>query len=465
MKKIRFYDNAGNVLIPEGVSGGMSIQNDIDLLPKNAKIYITSALLTPNAETNTISPLTSSKNVVGNLNLEDVTLRFESDSMNFTDYIEIAYQGATSIAAPKKGFTIDTKKKHRFGTWIKMDSFHLKGYFTDWMHCRDLVCNRLYEQIMRSHITGIRPFDSANNFDNDYRQRVDVGAMCHIDGFPVELYINDVYWGLYSLNIKKNRDNYLLKKADTAQIQIEMADFTNLNSNFNWSTVEIRNPKSDSGNKSFTEGAEPNLGEVKTSWTNFMSFMNALTEGTSKELIETHLNIQSFIDSLLLADLACVWDSFVHNSLFTTWNGVQYSILMYDMDLTWGIENDFKTTYPQGNALVSATYRTFYRNTADIPSSRSNTMNLCVWFPKLLSIYATEINARYAELRKSIFTLQNVIGLFDTLTRDIGFNVYKDDLTRWDYPSYTDISDGVERIADWLKQRLAYLDEKYGYSI
>lgn len=454
-KKIIQLKNAnGENVYPIGSADVIS-NGDVRL----PQVRITSSLLTPHADTNIIDGLNASKNKVAcSINLIGKDISFEDDGV-------IAYQGATSINAPKKGFAIDTDHKHRFGNWIEMDSFHLKGYYTDWTHCRDLICNRIYEQIMRSHISKIRPFNIANNFgDGNYKQMVDGGAMCHIDGFPVELYINDVYWGLYSWNIKKNRNNYLQKKSDVQHIQIEMAEFTNLNSNFSWSTTEIRNPKSDSGNSSFPEGAEPNPGEVKTSWTAFMTFMNSITTSTTKESIEAHLNVQSFIDSLLLADFACVWDSFTHNSLYTTWDGTIYSILMYDMDLTWGIENDLQTTYPQGNALVSATYRTFYRNTADTPSSRSNTMNLCVWFPKLLTIYATEINARYAELRKSVFTLQNVIRLFDELTREIGSDVYKNDLDRWTYPSYTDINDGTERIVSWLTERITYLDNKYNYS-
>lgn len=422
------------------------------------RVHIISENLTPHADTNIIDGLNTTKNEV------PCTIKLVGKDISFEDTGVIAYQGATSINAPKKGFSIDTDKKHRFSTWVEMDSFHLKAYYTDWTHCRDLVCNRIYEQMMGLHISDTRPFMIANDFDNDYRQCVDGGAMCHVDGFPCELYINNVYWGLYSWNIKKNRDNYLQSKKNTNHIQLEMAKFTNLNRNFSWTTVEIRNPKSDSGNSSFEEGVEPNAGEVKTSWTNFINFMNGITANTSKASIEEHLNIDSFIDSLLLADMACIWDSFVHNSLFTTWDGVIYSILMYDMDLTWGIENDFQTIYPQGNALVSSTYRTFYRNTTDTINALSSVMKYCSWFPVLISIYSNEISSRYAELREHIFTEENIVRVFDKLTQEIGYDVYKDDLKRWTYPSYTDIVDGTKRVAEWVKQRIVYLDNKYNYN-
>lgn len=456
MKKkiIQLKTNSGENVYP--ISNNDTVNNADVRLPR---VYIISENLIPHADTNIIDGLNTIKNEV------PCTIKLVGKDISFEDTGVIAYQGATSINAPKKGFSIDTNKKHRFSTWVEMDSFHLKAYYTDWTHCRDLVCNRIYEQMMNLHIFNPRPFMIANDFNNDYRQCIEGGAMCHIDGFPCELYINDVYWGLYSWNIKKNRDNYLQNKKNTNHIQLEMAEFTNLNSNFSWTTVEIRNPKSDSGNSSFEEGVEPNAGEVKTSWTNFINFMNSITINTSKVSIEEHLNITSFIDSLLLSDMACIWDSFVHNSLFTTWDGIIYSILLYDMDLTWGVENDFKTTYPQGNALVSPTYRTFYRNTTDAINNRSSVIKYCSWFSILINIYSNEINSKYAELRKHIFTEENIVSVFNKLTQEIGYDVYKNDLTRWTYPSYTDINDGTKRVAEWVKQRLSYLDNKYNYNI
>lgn len=369
---------------------------------------------------------------------------------------EIAYQGNTSLQMPKKGFTLTFSDKHRFNKWIEMDEYHCKGYYSDWLHCRDLMANKILEQVILTRPQNARrSYQFNNDFDaNDYEILVDSGALCHVDGFPVELYINDSYWGLYSLNIKKERDNYKLKKSNTNHIQIEAANDTSYGnaSSFDWGNVEIRNPKTDSGNEEFAEGATPNDGEVKTAWIDFLTKLNAIDQSsTTKENLQEFLNVQDWIDNILLCWLLNHTDNWSKNTLYTTWDATHWSPLLYDMDNTFGIVDI------TGGSVKPYNYDTFghkaYGN--------------CPWLSKIENILADDIKTRYAELRdKGIFSAENVDNLVTEWVKSVGADVYKDDTERWSYPGLgngTSFIDSQYRMVKWISDRLGYLDEKYEY--
>lgn len=387
-----------------------------------------------------------------------IKCRFK-DKTIYEENGEIAYQGSSSLAMPKKGFTLTFSEKHRFKDWIEMDEYHCKGYYSDWLHCRDLLANKILEQVILTRPQNARRSYQFNNnkFEaNDFEFLVDSGALCHVDGFPIELYINDSYWGLYSLNIKKERDNYKLKKDDIDHIQIEASTDVSYGSasSFNWGGVEIRCPKSDSGNEEFVENATPNDGEVKTAWIGFLTNLNAIDEGsTTKENLEAFLNLQDWIDNILVCWFLNHTDNWSKNTLYTTWDaGLHWSPLLYDMDNTFGIVDI------TGGSVKPYNYNTF----------EHKAYTNCPWLSKIETILSIEIKSRYAELRKKgIFTSENVDNLVTSWVKEVGTDVYKDDTERWSYPGLGNggsFIDSHYRIFRWISDRLGYLDEKYGYT-
>lgn len=422
------------------------------------KVFISSDSITISG--NTINGLTTSKNEV------NCKILITSADGNIYDDGKIAYQGNTSLLDPlilKKGFTLDFNKKHRFKNWREYDSFHLKGYYSDWTHARDLICNRILEAMYNTREeSDRRPYMGFNGFTPNWYANTDVSILCHIDGFPVELYINDTYWGLYSLNIKKSRDNYLLSKNNVNHIQVEAADdMTYTTSGLDWTKLEIRNPKSDSGNTSFEEGVEPNDGEVKTAWVNFISYLTSITLNTTKADLESHLNMREFIDSMLFYDFVRDADSWCKNTLYTTWDGgTHWAPLIYDLDVTLGIN----TIYGDSAAPYNS----------DNNAGKANTR--CPWLPIIRTIFTTELESRYAELRqKGIFTWEFVTKLLDDFTKEVGYDAYKRDIARWPgYPSLgnprqeggvsNNFYESTTRICTFIKKRLTYLDGVYHYN-
>ena len=370
----------------------------------------------------------------------------------------IEYQGNTSLQMPKKGFAFTFSEKHRFKNWIEMDEYHCKGYYSDWIHCRDLLANKILEQVILTRPQNARRSYQFNNNkfeENDFEFLVDSGALCHVDGFPVELYINNGYWGLYSLNIKKERDNYKLKKDDVDHIQIEASEDTAYTPSFDWTKVEIRCPKSDSGNTEFADNVTPKDGEVKAAWIGFLTNLNAIDEvGTSKENLEGFLNLQDWIDNILVCWFLNHTDNWSKNTLYTSWDaGVHWSPLLYDMDNTFGIVDI------TGASAKPYNYNTFAHKA----------YGNCPWLSKIETILSEDIKNRYAKLRKKgIFAAENVDNLITSWVKEVGTDVYKDDTERWSYPGLGNtvaaFIDSQYRMVKWISDRLGYLDEKYDYT-
>ena len=450
-----------------GGGGGGAQAIDMGLPRDLPKVYIESELLTVVKDgqgnpTNQILPLTTSKNEVGDLDAGDVTIRVESDSVNFTDAIVIAYQGQSSLTAAKKNFSIDCKHKHRFGKWLPMDGFHLKGYNSDWLHIRDIMANRIYEQMLQSRAPEIRrPFCAANDFsEHDVALLAESAVLCHIDGWPCELYINGDYWGIYSINLKKHRSNYHLGKSDVQNIQIDPNWQTMTPAGWNWRLAEVRNPKSDSGNTEFVEGTVPNPGEVRTWMETALTRLASITSGTSLDSLRTWMNVDNWVDVILFEQFIGGWDVFNRNNLYTTWDGNHLSVLPYDHDGSFGIglsSTSGTTDHVGGDVVIAPSYDVFTR-----------AYTYCPWLSPLLSVLRPLLAARYKELRdQGIFSAENVKSQANAWTMQIGFDAYKKDLDRWIYEGYgasalnPGFYDSTNRIVDWINSRIGYLDSIY----
>ena len=86
------------------------------------------------------------------------------------------------------------------------------------------------------------------------------------------------------------------------------------------------------------------------------------------------------------------------------------------------------------------------------------------FWQKIRAVYLNDIQARYAELRKSIFTVNNVYHTFRDINSKYSAEMYQAEFDTWvDLPSKNITS--LTQILDWSTNRLTYLDTKYNYSI
>lgn len=430
-------------------------------------------------------------------------------------------QGNSSLGMPKKnaGFDIfaDTWDGKTFtlkiGNWIPQDSFHLKAYYADYFvgvcpigyklfnqitATRDIFSNRDWKKVFLPSKTTIGTGCRAMNGEDD-KYSLDNDARCFPDGFPCIVYLNGEFYGIYSWQLKKHRDNYMMSKKNPLHIHLDgvlnnerLFGANGDSSKIGWidtgdTGFEIRNPKPKKKKDGWaltcidgtTYDADTNMKEiisqdsslydstneshVKTNQTkqailqlstyitelNQMESSSATSEAIKLRLSEM-FDIQSFIDYLVFSDITSNYDGFAKNWQWITYNGNKWFVEPYDLDGIFGWSG-WNEISPTGNR---------YGNDKGIPSG---------W---IIQYYQEELEARYKELRDlSIIDSRNILNIFRSWIAAIGTDNYQKNHDKWPndrehyYAAPVETHyDNIYRISNWLDMRIAKCDTIYNYN-
>ena len=419
-------------------------------------------------------------------------------------------QGNSSMGFIKKNVAIDLcddewigddTPKVRIGNWVPQDSFHMKAYYTDFFRGVGAVAYKLYDQIVRTRGNMYdRPWKKAlldmskigtttksigNSYVGNYSLLTDTGARCFPDGFPVAVYFKDKFYGIFSFQLKKHRDNYHMNKST--------AENVHLDGNISWGTLwngtiqwkegddgfEVRNPKglyAIGGNKydadikqeeiagetevnSWIEAGQlPNgnpidskikkslllTSKVKKYIQNFAQTLLKVKEAETtynssakgeddlkalKKVFESYYDIDNLIDYIIVSDIIRNKDGFGKNWQWFTYDGIKWWVGLYDCDISFGADNS------QGNKSAVPL-------NAHLSSSKGNPMGFVV------SYYNSELESRYKELSDNgVITSSNIFSFIKDWTMRIGTDFFEEEYKKWsDSPC---CSDSIVRSEYW----------------
>ena len=132
--------------------------------------------------------------MVNKSDIRNISVRYESDSVNFKGYAMLKIQGASSLVYNKKNYNITLYKDNQHLSKLKVDfgwgghsKYCLKANWIDKTHSRNIVTANIAAKVQKKY--GL--FEDTPNYGL-------------IDGYPIEIYINDEFLGLYTLNIPKD---------------------------------------------------------------------------------------------------------------------------------------------------------------------------------------------------------------------------------------------------------------------
>ena len=360
-------------------------------------------------------------------------------------------QGSSSMGYEVKNQAIDITdgSEIKFGNWVAQDSFHLKKYYIDSFRGQCIVAYHLMEEVYQTRLySERRPWSYALNSATDKEGTSDMksdfesGALGHPDGFPIIVYLNGVYQGLYTWNLKKHRDNYFCNKKKSSNIILDgvLSDDYFWKGNIDWTQFEIRNPKGlkDINGNDYNGDIPLELSDtdklskqVKSFIQHLASAKNNLKSNKTKEEFEKYFNVQMFIDYWVVSQYIYNFDGFAKNWIWCTWDGYHWCPTLYDTDSIWGMNF-------QGSGVYS-------RGLTEICSGGCTSI--------LYELYKEEIEARYKELRsKDILSVNNIVHLLTEWLGQIGYENLKDDLNHLpETPSYrkSNINEGWEIYELW----------------
>lgn len=418
-------------------------------------------------------------------------------------------QGNSSLYFIKKNVSIDfcddewigdDTPKVRIGNWVPQDSFHMKAYYTDFFRGVGAVSYKLYDQIVRTRGNMYdRPWKKAlldkskigtttkslgNPYVGDYELLTDTGARCFPDGFPVAVYLNGEFYGIFSFQLKKHRDNYHMDKSTAEHVHLDGTINYNIlwNGTIVWGTgdngFEVRNPKNlyaIGGNKYDADIKQEEIAgeeevnawiaagqlpdgtvisskikknlqrtaKVKKYIQDFANTINTIKAAAStyessskteehlkafKAVFEKYYDVENLIDYIIVSDLLKNSDGFGKNWQWFTYDGIKWWCGLYDCDVSFG-------AHFQGN------------QTTNVLSSHFNgSINMPNGY--IVKYYTTELNARYKYLADlGIASTNNIFGLLQDWCMRIGTDFFKEEYKKWaDSPC---IADSIVRSEYW----------------
>ena len=351
------------------------------------------------------------------------------------------WQGNSSLSYPKKNFTIklyqdETKAKKKkvdvgFGNQSK---YVLKANYIDHSHARNIVCARLWGDIVNS-----RP--NKDEIPQELLNSPNNGA---IDGFPIKLYMNGVYQGLYTWNVPK--DGWMMGMSDKNPNHAILCADGNNNGNMNvkYSTQFRRttNFQEDTVGEWTIEfpDADKFSDNLKTSFNNLLTFVSTSNDEDFVAHLSDYANVQSLIDYYIFAYIISGLDMLGKNMIMCTFDGTHWFASAYDLDSTFGI-------FYTGAKYVPATYR--------CPEDYQETNSL-LW-QRMEKLFADAIRERYFALRSNVLSVTNVICRFEEFTDLISQDLYNEDVSIYSgIPSAS--TNNIRQIRNYYNQRCTYVD-------
>lgn len=367
----------------------------------------------------------------------------------------VSWQGTSSLVYAVKNYKIklrdanDAKVKYSpFKDGIEESTFCLKADYMDSSHANNTVTAQL---INDAYTEKVPP------------QKINSKVRTTINGFPIQLYINDEFQGIYNFNLDKgceasfgldtnqfpkclsyevaaNTDNsagafYKYKSNSSSNGLTEIKYFER---DFELRYPEVRN----------TEDGTDNYAEL----IRLVNWVSDADDTTFKNEIDQYFNKDYLLTYFVQVMMLAMVDNLGKNMMLTTWDGVIWYPQFYDLDTLLGLDN---TGYLKFDSDV------------EMDASIFNTSNSQLWV-KVQRVFADEIKAKYADLRNTLYTFDNFVKYYYTnQINKIGALQYNQDMkTKYiDHEEYIHMLHGSrwEHSKKWLQERILYLDTLWDY--
>lgn len=352
--------------------------------------------------------------------------------------LEYAIKNYNIDLIDEEGNSVDVKMKE---DWPSHDSYHIKANMVDSSHAFNLGIAKLLPTIYTEPHPGI-----INNPDK--------GIKYAIDGFPVTCFHNGKFHGLYTFNLKQHRKVFGMDKNSTTQFMYRaeensamgaaaFRDSSNFSIEQEW---EERHPK-----------RPPGTGVDHIEFRRLINFVKDSSDAVFVRDLPRYFNKNYLLDYYLICYTFGGIDSLGKNMTLCTWDavgdksGIWYP-MFYDMDTFFGFDN-------KGELVWGPDVR--------CPEDY-NTSGSLLW-ERVGKLLASDIRARYAQLRRGGLNLQNVLNVLrGEIIDPIGEMFYNMDATD-KYLSqgakylYMAKGNRVQHLERWLKARFLYVDSMFGF--
>ena len=349
--------------------------------------------------------------------IRDISFRYEDGDKVTEGFATLKVQGNSSLKYDKRNFTIKlysdeahTDKKNMNVGWGRQNEYCLKANWIDKTHARNIVTANLAADVQSRY--GVLT-NTPNN-----------GLM---DGFPIEVYGNGEFYGLYTLNIPKDDWAFGLDKENPNHILF---------------CSELYGPSN-----LFHEPLDPEAWELEVGadeayayekLSELIDFVRNSSDEEFREQFSDHFNMDSALNYYVVMDFALLNDNRAKNMLLLTYDAQHWYLCLYDMDTSWGAKFDGLSLYDY--AVEPVIY---------------SISNLYV---RMENVFSTELAQRYFELKEDILNKESVMSRFEAFRDRIPEADFRKEQEKWgsDIPGFD-----YDQIEAFMDTMIPYLDNKY----
>ncbi len=365
---------------------------------------------------------------------------YDDGELQFECTVQIRIQGASSAGYAKKNYSIklinSDGSKHKVELsdgWGKEFKYCMKANWVDYSQARNVVSAQLFGDVIR-----------ARQVQDELSDLVNGGA---IDGFPIVVYNNGDFLGLYTMNIPKDKWMFDMKDSDEKNQAIVMGDqwgksvamkepITNITKNWTYSNFwELE----------FASNEESTI-DNSTDWVahSLNNLINFVINNDGQDFIDgisQYADVDKCIDSMIYTFFICADDNVSKNVLWVTYDGTHWFSSMYDMDGTWGLKWNGQIAFNENHLLIN----------------NLNIENYNLMWQKLYKNFYTRIVERYLEMRQGPLSYENIEKRFTEFDAKIPDMVFDAEQERWPgVPSHNE--NNIEQILDFARKRIAKMD-------
>lgn len=367
-------------------------------------------------------------------------------------------QGASSVGNPKKNYTLNLDKDFEaFRGYGKNHKYVIKANYGDPSQSLNVVGARLWGSIRNTHKhvdTGILNTNGDLLVDNNGNRIVAEtdpqlsigGTYGAVDGFPIGVYINNQYWGLYTFNIPK--DDWMAKMPKKSKNRYAIIDTI-------WTPqgafLKETNLKDDQMELQFCSTKDTTWAKESVNELIRAVIAHYDTADAFNAAVGPLLDIDSAIDYYIYSVLVNNDDGIFRNYLLQTFDGKKWYFAAYDLDSIFGRTPDFLEHMPAKSDT---------NDWRDHGVTFENVTNANRLMYQLWKFYKDEILKRTKALVDGVMSDSAVDTAFVDFVRHIPLKAFDAELDVWPYTPNTSV-DNVNRIGRWYMQRVAWLKNRY----
>lgn len=353
--------------------------------------------------------------MVEKTDVERVQVEYRDKDQQFTAYAKLKVQGASSLYLKKKNYNIkfyDSAYENRRNVdlgWGEQSKYCMKANWIDFTHTRNLVSAQLAAEMQRKY--GLMDQAPRNGL---------------IEGYPMEVYANGKFLGLYTMNMPKDAWTYGMDETNENHL---------LFCGITWEPAGMFEAMPDYGSWELKVG-EPNEANIAKLQRVFDFVLNS-TDEEFRAQFEDYLNLDATMNYIIMCALAEMPDNVGKNMLLATYDGVHWYPTLYDLDTTWGADWEGKNLYDY----------------TDLSYMEWNKL-----FRRVRDSFGPELARHYFELREEILTREHIMERFNAFEARIPSQSFYREKLRWGTPP----GFGLDQIEEFLDIRLPLIDDYMG---